>query len=154
MLAAWAALLLSAVRTACLWVFKVRPRLAGPATPPRGPAQCPGQRGQGGQAGACGREGGAARETWAAKLPACVARDGELTTLLSRARAGEQGGQHPDAHIDGFVLNSVLVHLEHVDGRVEVHRRMMQFGDHPHLDPNVPREVRPAPSRAGVRQPA
>jgi hypothetical protein len=46
MLAAWAALLLSAVRTACLWEFKVRPRLAGPATPPRGPAQCPGQRGQ------------------------------------------------------------------------------------------------------------
>ena len=108
----------------------------------------------GGQAGACWREGGAVRETRAAELLLCVVRDGKLTTRGSRARAGEQGGQHPDAHIDGFVLNSVLVHLEHADGRVELHRRMMQFDDHPHLDPNVPREVRPAPSRAGARQPA
>jgi hypothetical protein len=154
--AAWAALLLSAVRTACLWEVKVLPRLAGPATPPRGGGSTvPGPEGSegGGQSGACGREGGAARETWTTKLPACVAR-GELTTRGSHARAGEQGGQHPDAHMDGFVLNSVLVHLEHADGRVEVHRRMMQFDDHPHLDPNVPREVCPAPSRAGARQPA
>jgi len=151
--AAWAALLLS-VQTACLSEFKVRPRLAGPATQPRGPRPCAGPGPEGASRG-CRRERGAAvRETRVAELPACVARDGQLTALGSLSRAGEQGGQHPDAHIDGFVLNSVLVHLEHADGRVEVHRRMMQFDDHPHLDPNVPREVCPAPSRASARQPA
>ena len=59
------------------------------------------------------------------------------THRLGAARAGMQGGQHPDAHVDGFVLNSIFVHLERADGRVQTHRRMMQFDDHPHLDPSV-----------------
>jgi len=48
-----------------------------------------------------------------------------------------EGGQHPDAHIDGFVLNSAFVHVQHKDGSATINRRMIQFDDHPHRHPDL-----------------
>ena len=67
-----------------------------------------------------------------------------LLVLLARGAAAgkmhhrkEHGGQHEDAHVDGFVLKSAFIHVEHENGDARLHRRMLQFDENPHLDPDV-----------------
>lgn len=129
---ACAALLLAVVHAACGLESKVRPRLSrrprrGPTTRARGAEEQGAERGDAGGVLASGARRGRA----------CARPATWNSPPGRRARAGMQGGQHPDAHVDGFVLNSIFVHLERADGRVQTHRRMMQFDDHPHLDPSV-----------------
>ena len=39
--------------------------------------------------------------------------------------------------MDGFVLKSAFIHLEEQDGSESIHRRIMQFDENPHLDPDA-----------------
>ena len=49
----------------------------------------------------------------------------------------QQGGQHPDAHVDGFVLRSAFIRVSGSDGSESIHRRMIQFDEQPHLNPDL-----------------
>ena len=60
-----------------------------------------------------------------------------FTSFLFRAPQIQQGGQHPDTHVDGFVLRSAFIHVSGSDGSESVHRRMIQFDEQPHLNPDL-----------------
>mmetsp|Transcript_59910 Transcript_59910/g.122971 ORF Transcript_59910/g.122971 Transcript_59910/m.122971 type:complete len:561 (-) Transcript_59910:112-1794(-) len=56
-----------------------------------------------------------------------------LSAILAVTTVHAPGGQHPDAHIDGFVLKSVFLHSNEANP-AELHRRVLRFDDNPHLE--------------------